>query len=76
MSKSDVTPETPFDVVICGGGNLSPFQTCIGGSRTAMYPQFKPTTQHGARGVICKIKEPAKIPDFKLSDIPGVRRAN
>lgn len=78
-SPEFLTQERPaheFDVVILGSGNINPFFRDIGGSRTAMYPQFKATTQHGGCGVICEVHPETKIPDFKLSDIPGVRHAD
>lgn len=36
------------------------------------YP-FKLTDQHGGMGVICEVKpDPTPIPNFKLTNIPGV----
>jgi hypothetical protein len=36
---------------------------------------FKATDQHGARGVVVEIKDPKRIPNFRLSDIPGAPKS-
>lgn len=70
--------QTAEDLMIPLPELINPFHACIPGVRGAMFPDaaFKATEQHGARGVICEVYPDTKIPDFKLSDIPGVRREN
>lgn len=76
-------PNHQLDPILLGEACLDPFRSmfhCIT-PRGAMFPNapkadYKLTDQHGDCGVLVEVKEDTAIPDFKLSDIPGVRRAD
>lgn len=76
-------PDHQFDPMLLEGVTLNPFGSmfhCIT-PRGVMFPNapkadYKLTDQHGDCGVLVEVKEDTTITDFKLSDIPGVRRAD